>query len=358
MGEGTLLIRADASVAMGTGHVMRCLALAQAWQDSGGNCIFAMAASTPAVERRLKEERVEIKHLAVAAGTAEDAKQTGYVASKKNAAWIVVDGYHFGADYQSAIRQLGCKLLFVDDNCHAERYCADLVLNQNPHADESLYAMRESGTRLLLGPRYAMLRREFLVWREWKREIREAGTRILVVAGGSDPENFTRRITEALENVQEFRLEILTVVGGSNPHLAQIENALARSRHSIRLAKDATNMPDLMAWADMAISAAGSICWEFCALGLPALLIPVASNQDAAAESLRRLGAAKLFSGGRQFCPEELARDVVGLITSPSDRQNLSQRAHSLVDAKGASRVVAMLSSQPVAGRRSLDFTA
>lgn len=351
MGKGTLLIRADADVKMGTGHVMRCLALAQAWQDAGGHCIFAMAASTPAVERRLKEEGVEIERLAVTAGTAEDAKQTGYVASKQNAAWIVVDGYHFGADYQSAIKQSGGELLFVDDNGHAERYCADLVLNQNSHAVESLYAKRESNTRLLLGPRYAMLRREFLVWREWKREIREAGTRILVVAGGSDPENFTGRVIEALENVQEFRLEILTVVGGSNPHLAEIENVIARSRHSIRLAKDATNMPDLMAWADVAISAAGSICWEFCALALPALLIPVASNQDAAADSLQRLGAAKLFCAGKQFCPEELAREVVGLITSPSERQSLSQRAHTLVDARGASRVVAMLSNRPVAGR-------
>jgi len=351
VGEGTLLIRADASVAIGTGHVMRCLALAQAWQDVGGHCVFAMAASTPAVERRLKEERVEIEHLAVAAGTAEDAKQTGYIASKKNAAWIVVDGYHFGADYQSAIKQSDCKLLFVDDNGHAGRYCADLVLNQNPHATESLYARRESGTQLLLGPRYAMLRREFWVWRGWKREIREAATRILIAMGGSDPENFTRRVIEALENVREFRLEILAVVGGSNPHLAEIETVTARSRHSIRLAKDAKNMPDLMAWADVAISAAGSICWEFCALALPALLIPVASNQDAAADSLQCLGAAKLFSGGRQFCPEELAREVFGLITSSSERQSLSQRAHTLVDAQGASRVVALLSSQPVTAR-------
>lgn len=308
-----------------------------------------MAASTPALERRLTEEGMEIEHLTVAAGTAEDAKQTGDLAGKKDVAWIVVDGYHFDGDYQSAIKLSSCNLLFVDDYGHAGRYCADLVLNQNVHANESLYPRRGSSTRLLLGPRYAMLRREFRLWREWKREIREAGTRILIVAGGSDPKNVTRRVIEALSSVQEPKLEILVVVGGSNPHLEEIEDVVARSWHSIRMARDVADMDSLMAWADMAISAAGSICWEFCALALPALLIPVASNQNAAADSLQHLGAAKLFSGGEQFCPQGLAREAVSLITSSSERQSLSQRAHTLVDAQGASRVVGILCAQPVA---------
>src|ERR1700678_3495100 len=105
---------------MGTGHAMRCLALAQAWQDAGGQCVFAMAESTPAVVRRLKEERIEVEHLKISPATAEDAKQTRHIASKTNAAWVAVDGYQFGADYQSAIKQSACKLLFVDDNGHAE----------------------------------------------------------------------------------------------------------------------------------------------------------------------------------------------------------------------------------------------
>ncbi|MGA7930415.1 MAG: hypothetical protein WCA20_31015, partial [Candidatus Sulfotelmatobacter sp.] len=120
MGEATLLIRADASVGVGTGHVMRCFALAQAWQDSGGHCIFAMAESTPAVERRLREKGMKVEQLTAGVGTAEDAKQTGHLADKENAVWIVVDGYQFRSAYQSAIKAAGFKLLFVDDNGHAE----------------------------------------------------------------------------------------------------------------------------------------------------------------------------------------------------------------------------------------------
>src|ERR1700693_4547781 len=291
---------------------MRCLALAQAWQDAGGRAIFAMAETTPSLVRRLQDESIEIKRIEAQPGGEEDASVTVGMANATNPDWIVVDGYHFGADYQEAIRSPTRRILFVDDNGHAGRYYANLVLNQNSHAWEGLYAKRESYTRLLLGPRYAMLRREFRASGQREREIRGVGTRILLAMGGSDPENLTLRIIAALEKVQELHLDIVAVIGGSKPHLESIEEEVAGSRHHVRLARNATDMPGLMAWADLAISAAGSICWEFCALGLPALLIPVASNQVASADCLQRIGAAKLFSGDPGIRPEEVAWGALG----------------------------------------------
>lgn len=350
MRQPVLLIRADANVAIGTGHVMRCLALAQAWQEAGGSVLFGAVETTPSLRRRLQAEGIEIKPLGAEPGGREDARATLKIVNAVRADWIVVDGYQFGANYQRAIKSSSCKLLFVDDNGHAADYCADVVLNQNAHANESLYIKREPYTHLLLGPHYAMLRREFWACWEWQREIRETGTRVLIAMGGTDPESLTQRIIEALENVHELRLEVLAIVGGSNPHLAEIESVSARSRHSIRVARDATNMPSLMAWADMAISAAGSICWEFCALALPALLTAVASNQVAAADTLQRMGAAKIFSSGQAFCPEEFAREVTDLITSSSERRSLSQRARTLVDTRGAARVVDTLCGEAACG--------
>src|SRR5437764_3756727 len=98
--NSTLLFRCDASVAMGTGHAMRCLALAQAWSDAGGPAIFAMAETTPALEERLISERVQIVCVEAAAGSAEDAACVANLAGRCAAKWIVVDDYHFGADYQ------------------------------------------------------------------------------------------------------------------------------------------------------------------------------------------------------------------------------------------------------------------
>jgi UDP-2,4-diacetamido-2,4,6-trideoxy-beta-L-altropyranose hydrolase len=229
VGEGTLLIRADANLAMGTGHVMRCLALAQAWQDIGGTAAFAMADPCTWARERLMKESVEVIGIS-ASSTEEDARQTAEIARHQAAVWVVVDGYQFGADYQRTLKSAGFKILFVDDYGHAGCYCADLVLNQNVSADESAYEHREPYTRLLLGPQYCMLRREFNSWRAWRRKIAPSGYRVLVTMGGSDPEGVTERAIAALNSIEDDHLEGTVVVGGGNPRLELLERGLEKRR--------------------------------------------------------------------------------------------------------------------------------
>jgi spore coat polysaccharide biosynthesis predicted glycosyltransferase SpsG len=147
----SLLVRTDASVAIGTGHVMRCLALAQAWQQAGGNVVFAMAEATPSLEARLRISRIKVMRLSATAGSAEDAARTSAAARGEKADWVVVDGYQFDSAYQAALRAEGLKVLFIDDNGEAAPYSADLILNQNAHATEALYCNREKHVHLLLG---------------------------------------------------------------------------------------------------------------------------------------------------------------------------------------------------------------
>ena len=154
-----LLIRADAGAAMGTGHVMRCLALAQAWQDAGDQAVFVSSSLPPALDSRLRDEQIGVHPLSAAVGTAADARATADRARALGARWIVVDGYQFGADYQRALKDASFRLLVIDDYGHAGHYCAELVLNQNLDAPESLYRSRGPSTQLLLGCRYALLRR-------------------------------------------------------------------------------------------------------------------------------------------------------------------------------------------------------
>jgi len=101
-----LLLRTESSVAIGTGHVMRCLALAQAWCDAGGHAIFAMSEATPAVEQRLRIEPFEVVRMAVPVGSAADAEGTANLAHSRGASWVVVDGYEFGAEYQADLKSL------------------------------------------------------------------------------------------------------------------------------------------------------------------------------------------------------------------------------------------------------------
>ncbi len=342
LGGEMLLIRADASVAIGTGHVMRCLALAQAWQDAGGEVTFAMAESTPAIEERLRSEGAGLVRIGGVRGSDGDSEQLIALARTHGPSWVVADGYEFGPGYQRALKNERLKVVLIDDNGRSGTYAADVVLNQNIHARECLYQDRESYTKLLLGTKYALLRREFVSVCE-PREISSVGRKLLVSMGGSDPDNVTRRVLEAIDKVAVAGLEVAVVAGGSNPHLASVAGSVARSRRACRILNNVTNMREVISWADLAISAAGGACWEYCALGLPVVLVAVAENQMLNAEALHAAGAAGLVAGGSSFAIGEMTQLITHLANSVSERQALSRTARTLVDGRGAGRIMSIL---------------
>lgn len=352
MAIGTLIIRADASPSMGHGHVMRCLALAQAWQDAGGEVIFVMADPPKAIVERLAKEGILAVHVNSPAGSITDVAQLLSEAQDRRSSWVVLDGYHFPVQYQRTIKDAGFKLLLVDDTGGGQ-YFADLVLNQNLHATEKLYEKRELYTRLLLGTRYAMLRREFARWREWKREIPPVARKVLVTMGGSDPENVTGRALEALLPLSMEGVEAAVVVGGSNPHRKSLQQLAGEAGGAIRIHEDVADMAELIAWADIAVSGAGSTCWEICLLGLPALLIDLAPNQRPLGEGLQRESAAVHLDNLHGVSAEEIARKLQELAFSPEARGLMSRRAQELVDGKGAARVMSVMSSSSLRIRRA-----
>jgi UDP-2,4-diacetamido-2,4,6-trideoxy-beta-L-altropyranose hydrolase len=342
--QETMLIRVDASVAIGTGHVMRCLALAQAWQDAGGgNPVFAMAETTPAVEDRLQSEGFEIVSIRASVAAGSDARQLAALAHERSAEWAVVDGYQFRAAYQGELKKAGLKVLFVDDNGDAGGYSADLVLNQNLHATEKMYEQREPYTQLLLGTRFCMLRREFSSWRGWNREISPMGRKVLITMGGSDPDRFTEAVIRSLRQVEIEGLETTVAVGGSNPNWASLQRVASEFSGSLHLHRDVADMAELMAWADAAVSAAGTTSWEMCLLGLPALLISVAANQHPLAQELNNRGCAIHLGTLQDLSAEKVASQLEQLLNSAETRSSLSRRALQLVDGNGAQRAASIM---------------
>lgn len=346
MARQPLIIRTDADTRIGVGHLMRCLALGQAWQDAGGSVILVMGLSAPTLEGRIIDEGMEIIHLAVAPGSAGDASETARLAQGHKAGWVVVDGYHFGADYQHLIKEADCRLLFIDDYGHASRYWADLVLNQNIQAHEGLYLNRESYTRLLLGTSYVLLRREFQAWRGWQRQIPDVAKKILVTLGGSDPGNVTLKVIRALSMVEMDGLEIVVVVGGANPHFQELQSAVNNFHHRIGLLTNVDDMPELMAWADLAISGGGSTCWEMAFMGLPAIIVILAENQEPVIQRLREMGAVLNLGWHNILTADRISQVVTKLLQSPKIRQNLMEKAQSLVSADGGTRVLKEIDSQ------------
>ncbi|MGC2057278.1 MAG: UDP-2,4-diacetamido-2,4,6-trideoxy-beta-L-altropyranose hydrolase [Candidatus Sulfotelmatobacter sp.] len=348
MSEGTLLIRADASVALGTGHIMRCFALAQAWREAGGKLVFAMVDPLPSVRERLLSEGMEVVPIEGQVGSISDNRQTVELNRRYGAAWVIVDGYHFGAGYQRDLKAAGAQVLFLDDDGSCEHYAADLVLNQNANADESSYRSREPYTRLLLGSRYVLLRREFWSWQKWKREIPLVGHKVLITMGGTDPDNITAQAIRALKETRIEEMEAVVVVGGSNPHVESLEHLAAECRGSVRLLRDPANMPDLMAWADLAVIAAGGTLWELLCMGCSVLSY---ARNPVQAEIISRLQDEGIVQG--LFYPEEsdhmrVAGALEELANSEERRARFCRLARQRIDGAGAQRVFEVLDSSGV----------
>lgn len=339
-----LLLRADASTQIGTGHVMRCLALAQAWQDAGGLVHFAAVDIPERLEMRLRAENMTLHRMDVVPGSHADAIQCATLAKALNVDWVVEDGYQFGADFQHTIKGAGLRLLAIDDYGHASHYCADLVLNQNIYANSSVYSSREPNTRLLLGTQYVLLRQEFWRWCSKLQNIPVQARKVLVTMGGSDPDNVTLKVIEALNQVQFNGLELIVVVGASNKHLRKLQDAIRRSPHKILIKVNVRDMPELMDWAELAVSAGGSTCWEFAFMGVPTLCLSLAENQLALAKGLNEAGAALDLGWHATVEPRAIKRSVTNLLLSQDSRRTMNKHGQDLVDGQGVKRVIRLLS--------------
>ncbi len=340
-----LCIRADAGTRMGIGHVMRCLALAQAWQDRGGRVVFITAAQSPALLQRLKLENVDVRHLQSLEATPEDAAETITIARNAAADCIVLDGYHFNPNYRSALKASGLQPLVIDDFSDTDLSQADFILNQNAYASESMYAGRSGRARLALGAPFALLRREFLPWRNTQRDYPAQAREILVTLGGSDPDNVTSRVLEALAAFGDWRLKLRIIVGGANPHLECLEVLLPQLRlsHDAEILVNPPNLPELMSGSDLVISASGSSCWELACLGVPMVLLVVADNQRGIAAELETLGAAVSLGWAHGCAVEPWTVAIAEVLRSEERRRNLSVAARGLIDGRGAARIAASL---------------
>jgi len=349
MGNNNLVIRTDATSQVGAGHLMRCLALAQAWQDRGGKATFITYCDSAILKERLLEEGFNFIALKKPYPHPEDLECTFRVLHETNGRkfsrdnWVVVDGYHFDAQYQRQIKDAGFSILWIDDNGHAERYYADLVLNQNISADSSWYINCDPDTRLLLGPRYSLLRREFIEQGQHQKKIFATAHKVLVTLGGADPDGFTLQVIQALKLSNDPEMEVAIVVGPANRHFKEIESHLQQSSFAFRLLPAVKNMAELMAWADIAISAGGSTCWELAFMGLPTIVIILADNQQPVAEKLGLLGVVLNLGWHTTLIPEQISQLISKLLSSPDTRRQMAQRGQVMVDGQGANRVVNLL---------------
>ncbi|NHA15464.1 UDP-2,4-diacetamido-2,4,6-trideoxy-beta-L-altropyranose hydrolase [Thioalkalivibrio sp. XN279] len=341
-GPPRIVFRADASLEIGTGHVMRCLALAEALRERGAACEFAC--------RELPGHRIEEiqrRGFPVHVGDTFQlgGQSEGQAGDGAPADWLVVDHYGLDARWERQQRPAARSIMVIDDLADRPHDC-ELMLDQTlGRAPGDYDRLVPDGCELLCGPEFALLRPEFAELRPRSLARRAGGglARILVTMGGIDKDNATGLVLEALDaGGLPPNVAVTVVMGSRAPSLSQVRVQATRLPFPVEIAVDVNDMAERMAASDFAIGAAGSTSWERCCMGLPSALVVLADNQAKVCRELVAAGAA--FELG---APGDIARTLPPIIATithePATLQKMSAAAAAICDGLGAQRVAAAL---------------
>ena len=354
-----VVIRADASIKIGSGHIHRCLSLADELQKKGADVFFVCRELPGNLCDVLSDRNFRVFRLPAPAADvpeclpAEDAKETAAVlaALPGSIDWLIVDHYGLGREWESVLRGRVSNILVLDDLANREHDC-DLLLDQGIYPDMK-HRYRDlvpAGCRLLLGPRYALLDSRFA--RQAKAKKNTAGKRLFVFFGGSDATNETTKVLHALPLLKNMRVELDIVVGSGNPFRRQLEK-LAGAYTQVHLHFQVDDMASLMAKSDIALGAGGTTTWERFCLGLPSVVISVADNQTALAETLGLDGRIVYLGQSSLVDKAMIARAIQALLDFSWWRRSLARRGRELVDGHGCRRLSRILFPENIQLRRA-----
>lgn len=321
-----VVVRADGGADIGAGHLVRTSALAEALGSIGCEVCFAGTASSRAMMASLGGSVEGWIELAAPA----DANE--FAAKAEAGDVVIIDHYGLGRDYELACRAWASRLVALDDapvRSHVCDYLLDQTCGRSPVEYEDLVP---PGTRVLTGTGYALLRPQFAAARlAAARRDMFPPERLFVAFGATDVRGMMVPVLESLRRA-DGSIAIDAVIQSSAPHLESVR--AAATRLDVTLHVDATDVPDLMANADIAVLAAGSTAWEACCLGLAPLLLVCADNQLAVAEALANRAAALVC-----VTAEETGDALLALCADPQRYRGIRARAAALCDGLGARRL-------------------
>ena len=362
-------IRADASEVMGTGHLMRCAALARAIKKRGAAVTFVCRNLPATLSAFVKNQGFGVcllPHSGSGAGSAQgyeawlgapwetDALQTVSALETEGAVdWLIVDHYGIDFRWEERLRTAGCRILVIDDLA-IQRHACDLLLNQNLIASvhDRYRNLIPEYCRLLAGPQFALLRQEFHASRMSLNRGSEQVGNLLVFLGGADPDGVTLRVLKVVDGIRSNELQVTAILGAANPHGETIKR-LYGQRSGYKVISQVASMAELMVQADLAIGAGGISTWERSCLGLPAIIIAIAENQVEVSRTAAEAGACLYLGAATSLSDEELAAGLSVMISSASLRKSVSRACLELVDGLGCERVATEMLLEPVRVRRA-----
>ena len=374
-----IAFRADASVEIGSGHVMRCLTLADALAEVGARCHFICrdlpgqmvhhisakghavtllpAPTADQTERVLSATPVPPHAAWAGVPLDDDIAQSRAVLAKLVPDRVVVDHYALDARWETQAPPRGTPVMVIDDLADRQHH-SDILLDQNlGRQAEDYRGLVPSHCKLLIGPHYALLRPEFARLRETSLARRQARKiqNLLITLGGTDKDNATGAVLETISSIAlPTDLKITVVMGQNAPWLEAVNAQAETMPRPTRVLCGVSNMAELMTDADVCIGAAGSTSWERCALGLPTLLLVLADNQCSGAEALVKSGAAMLL-GDIHKSSFEISVLAKAFFTIQEDTylENMAKMAATISDGMGRSRCVKKIKKKQVEDGRN-----
>jgi UDP-2,4-diacetamido-2,4,6-trideoxy-beta-L-altropyranose hydrolase len=355
-----VVIRVDASVEIGSGHVMRCLTLAEELKKYDVTTVFVTRAHLGNLDEIIKSKGFSVLSLPRSPIELSQKKSTGYeqnlgVKQEVDAIetiqaiggntpdWIIVDHYALSYGWEQSLRLYTDKIMVLDDLSNRRHEC-DILLDQTFGKHKSAYTkLVPNHCRLLMGSRYALLRSVFgkLRLQALKRRDQDQQVeRILISMGSMDETKVTPRVLESLLHIDFNISPTVDIVLSSNaPHLNALREFVNSYPLNVNILLDVTNMAELMLKSDLAIGSGGTTSWERCCLGLPAVLIVLAENQAVIGENLQKAGATITLQDDTDLVIN-IKNSVEKFIQSQQQYLKVSNSAAAICDGAGATKVV------------------
>lgn len=356
----SVAFRVDASLDIGTGHVMRCLTLADTLAACGVECRFICREHPGHLIGHIRNKGYRVDALPAINENAHptesqphahwlgcrwetDAVQTKAILTQSVPDWLVVDHYALDARWEKALQGCYRKLMVIDDLADRPHVC-DLLLDQNLGRAPSDYAsLTPTHCRHLIGPRYALLRPEFAALREYSLQRRQKPElkHLLISMGGVDKPNATGKVLEALKGCTlPSECHITVIMGANAPWLEHVQSLAATMPWPTSVRVNISDMAQVMADSDLAIGAAGSTSWERCCLGLPTLLIVLAENQREAAHFLGKQQAVEMLEL-HEGLSVQLQKRIAILHSKADIMTSMAKHTSEITDGQGCNRVQA-----------------
>lgn len=356
--------RVDASLQIGSGHVMRCLTLANALRERGEDCCFVTRLHTGNLVDLITQQGHRVA--ALPTGRADlpvrhgdytawlgmswqdDAAQTASYLVEDTPDWLIVDHYALDHRWQARLRASCARLMVIDDLADRAHDC-NLLLDQNlGRTPESYSGLTGADTIVLAGQAYALLRPDFVAWRDRSlaRRVSARCETVMITMGGVDRDGVGGQVLEVLNELPTTEdLRVIVVTSARSPRFDQLRSQANISRWPVEILVDVDNMAELMARSDLAIGAAGGTAWERCVLGLPSIVLAIADNQKPGAAALKNAGAAWVASGMTDV--SELMQFILS-DEGPAQLRHVSATAARLTDGEGVSRVIRAMENHHV----------